>query len=504
CGEATPCVASIPSPADPAAHRGKAGICRLLEGAKMDSLKSHSPINQNREQVNYHWVTSGPLARVVWEMTWPLLTTYVLFSLIGLVDAYLAGLIGDAAQAAVGIGEQVIFLTVIAATGLSAGTVACVARSVGAGDIGLARLYARDSALLSAVIGLLTVFLGIATAGPIFDFFGSEPHVSSLGVRYLEVCSIGNLPYVVALSFSATFRASGMPRYALWLWLIITALSIGGSLLLFFSNLPGIGRSLDALSISWIGGATIGVIVALPWFERLWTGSINRLGPESCKASSLRILELLWIGFPALVADLVWVGSNFVCYKLFQAIEHPAQVQAAWSIAMKIEESCAAMPLLALSMAVAAIVGQNLGAREISRAREAGRRLTIFAMAAGVLVGLVVMLFARPLASAMSHEPLVVDYTASILVLAPLAIPPLALSLILLGALEGAGCTWLPMLCNLVTLIGVRVLLLWLLSAVVGAGVSGALLAWCVSRLAVAALSVRAFKRFFRRLSPAC
>lgn len=44
-------------------------------------------------------------------MTWPLLATYVLFSLIGLVDAYLAGLIGDAAQAAVGIGEQVIFLT---------------------------------------------------------------------------------------------------------------------------------------------------------------------------------------------------------------------------------------------------------------------------------------------------------------------------------------------------------------------------------------------------------
>jgi Na+-driven multidrug efflux pump len=311
------------------------------------------------------------------------------------------------------------------------------------------------------------------------------------------------LPYVVALSFSAIFRAAGMPGYALWLWLIITSLSVGGSFALFFSNLPGVGRSLDALSISWIGGATIGVLLALPWFQRLWTGGADRRGTEPFRASGNRLLELLWIGFPALVADLVWVGSNFVCYKLFQTIEHPAQVQAAWSIAMKIEESCAAMPLLALSMAVAAIVGQNLGAREVSRAREAGRRLTIFAMAAGVVVGLAVMLFARPLASAMSQEPLVVDYTASILALAPLAIPPMALSLILLGALEGAGCTWLPMMCNLATLIGVRVLLLWLLSAVAGAGVNGALLAWCISRLAVAVLSVRAFTRFFRRLSPA-
>jgi len=448
-------------------------------------------------------IVCGSLARAIWQMSWPLLAAYVLSSLIGLVDAYLAGFIGDAAQAAVGIGEQAIFLMAMLGTGLAIGTVACVSRSFGAGDLALARAYSRDSLVFSSLVGLFATVVGVLLARPVFAILGAAPVVTALGARYLELVSLANLPFVVAMCMTAIFRAVGAPRYALGMWLAMSSVSIGGSLLLFFGFIPGGRHSLDALCLSWLAGATVGVALGLVLLRRFWMRAPGAHRPALAFGQALvRVSELLGIGLPAVIAEVVWTSSNFLTYRIFAGMAHASQAQAAWSVALKVEETFAAMPLVALSMAAATIVGQNLGAGQPARARASGWQITAGASVAMILVGLVLMVFAIPLASTFSSDPLVVEYTATLLKSAPLTVPLLAVWLILFGAMEGAACTWTPMVCQVAVLIGLRLPLYWLLAISLQLGLPGIAGALLVSRAVIALVAVGVYRRGFVEAAP--
>jgi len=441
-------------------------------------------------------IVGGSLMSAVWEMSWPLLTTYLLSSLIGLSDTYISGFISDSAQAAVGIGEQAIFLTIILGTGLSVGTVACVARSIGSGDLELARQYARDSLLISLVVGLLASLAGVLAAKPVFSLLAVDPQVSAHGIRYLEVCALANLPFVVAMCQSAIFRALGKPCYALYLWIVISSLSIALNFALFFGLLPWGKGSVDALSLSWLTGCTGGVVAGAVWLQRLWSAQTEqRSNLRDRQISFVRMRELLSIGGPALIADAVWIISNFLTYKIFAGMLHAAQVQAAWSIAHKVEETCASMPLLALSLAAATIVGQNLGAGQKGRAQRAGWLMAMAALAAMVGIGGLLFAVSEPIAKMLSADKLVQEYTTLLLRLAPLTVPCLALWLVLFGALEGAGCTWTPMVSNVTVLVVVRLPLYWLVALPLGLGLSGLVAPFCLSRALLAAIAVYEYSR---------
>ena len=74
-------------------------------------------------------------------------------------------------------------------------------------------------------------------------------------------------------------------------------------------------------------------------------------------------------------------------------------------------QTFAVVPLLALSGAIGAIVGQNWGAARPERARAAMLRSGIFCIGYGLLAGLALYLFRRPLAALFSDDPQVIAAT---------------------------------------------------------------------------------------------
>ena len=67
-------------------------------------------------------LTIGNIWANIWYMSWPMLIIMLLNFLVGVVDVYVAGLIGPEVQAAVGFISQILFLTIIIANAISAAT----------------------------------------------------------------------------------------------------------------------------------------------------------------------------------------------------------------------------------------------------------------------------------------------------------------------------------------------------------------------------------------------
>lgn len=439
-------------------------------------------------------LVEGQMPQMIWQMCWPLLLTSLLTSLIGLSDLFIAGLSNNGSQAAVGIGEQILCLTILIGTGLATATTACVSRCVGAGQDGLARLYMRDSLIIGCVVGLVATVLAASFCEQIFTWLRTDAHVLKIGAHYLQISALGNLPFLLTMTLSAIGRAIGKPQYGLFMWAVITIISIAGSWcgVLFL----GTQRTycLDCLAISWDLGAFSGAILGFFLLGRYLIAERGGTALEQAGGVGIiRIKHLLQIGLPTVVADICSIISHIFMYGLLGSVEHAAEAQSAWSIGLKLEDTFASMPLLSLGLAVAAIVGQNLGAGKIERARQATAVLAVTGAVLMLVCAGLLCICAPALASAFTDSPQVLRLAVEFLRGSAIALPVLSVSLILFGGMEGAGSTKTVMLVNLFGALLIRVPLAWLLVSTIGLGFAGAWLALCLSRFLVSIAAVKSF-----------
>src|SRR5262245_38873105 len=95
------------------------------------------------------------LHRAVWRLACPAVLTMLLQFLNGLVDMFFVGQLGPAAQAAVGMGSQVVMLLMAASMAVTSGATAIVARFWGGRELETAGEVAKQALLLAAGLAVI-------------------------------------------------------------------------------------------------------------------------------------------------------------------------------------------------------------------------------------------------------------------------------------------------------------------------------------------------------------
>jgi len=145
-------------------------------------------------------------------------------------------------------------------------------------------------------------------------------------------------------------------------------------------------------------------------------------------------------------------------------------------------------------MAVATIVGQNLGAKKLQRAEVAGWQVAIIGGAFNLLVGIALIVFAHQVAVQMSTDPAIIEYTTQYFQICGAGLPFVALWLILFGAMQGAGYTKWPMWVSTLSMTAIRLPLAWYLTLNMHWGPAGTWTGMTLSTILVGVLAVWRFK----------
>jgi Na+-driven multidrug efflux pump len=117
------------------------------------------------------------------------------------------------------------------------------------------------------------------------------------------------------------------------------------------------------------------------------------------------------------------------------------------------------MPGGAFQISAATLAGQYLGARDLVRARRSVVLACVVASAIMVVAGIIFYVAATPLASFFlgGRSSEVVPLAARLLRIVAYAMLPLAVTMVLIGALRGAGDTRWPLVLNLLGIVVLRV-----------------------------------------------
>lgn len=435
--------------------------------------------------------TTAQTHRAVWRIAWPSVLTAALMTTNSILDRMFVGRLGSDALAAIGVGGQVMFITVSLAMAITVGTTALVARFTGAEDSSQANLAAGQSIGLGMLVGLLSMVTLYAVMDPLMVLMGLSGQPAEMCRGFLVYALLGLPAGNVGAVISAAFRGIGDTRSPLKVMIVANLVHILGdwTLMLGHWGFPRLGLPG--------GGMALSLSMFLSVF--LYYPLLRRSPLRECLSWRNVIPTLQWawrvlrIGVPAAVAAFIRSTAMLGFTGILSRTPEGLRAVAALPIGLT-AESIAFMPGLGFSIAASALVGQALGAGSPRQAERIGWAAAHQGLVVMTTMGVVFFVFAEPFARVFTKDPVVVSIAATYLRIMAISEPMLAFAMILTGGLQGAGDTIRPTLATAFSFWAVRIPLTWLLALYLGYGATGAWVAMSGTTILSGFLAIMLFR----------
>jgi putative MATE family efflux protein len=364
-----------------------------------------------------------------------------------LIDSIWVGrLIGPVALAAVSTSGFYVWVALSLGEMVEIGLIAIAARRHGEGNPEQAARAAAAAVAYALLAGLVVSVGGELLADTMFRVMSVPPEVAGLGHAYLSTWLLGGPLVFGFFAIEATFRAAGDTRtpFLMLAGSVCVSILLDPLLIIGLGPFPRLGVEGAAFASVMVrgGGFLLGLVIAL------------RRGLVRVAAPDWRALPtILRIGAPLSLAGVLLSLIYMWLTRFTSRFGTPAL--AALGVGHKME-GLGFIAISGFALAAGALVGQNLGARQEARARDAVRLTIGYCLVVTVTTAVAFLLIPGRLVALFTPDPQVI--ADGVLYLRVIAFAQIGQSfeLILEGALAGAGYTFWPQIAS-TTLTAMRI-----------------------------------------------
>ena len=354
---------------------------------------------------------TAPIARVFIAQAVPMMLVMTMGGLQNIVDAvFLGRFVGTGALAAVSVIFPVLMTIIALSTLVSGGMSSLLARALGAGDMD------RAGSVFAGAHGLglcIALFLNLAFAafGTLAIVFLSDGEIAiaAMARTYLGITVVATpLQFLLAVHSDA-WRNEGRASLIAMLSVGVTLANIALTyVLIVWADLGVAGSALGTVAAQGLGFT---LLVGL----RLAGGGTMRPGTLLRHSWLKNWLQILPLGAPMCLSfiGIALVSAIVVGTLRVAAGEAFAETVAAYGIVTRIM-TFTYLPFMAISFAMQAVVGNNVGAQLYTRSDATLRLAAVVAFVYGLAIEAVLMGLGARIGWLFADDPAVVAAVGSI------------------------------------------------------------------------------------------
>ncbi len=359
----------------------------------------------------------GSIPKHLIRLTLPMIWGIGVIISFQVVDTYFISKLGKEALAAVSFTFPVTYAIFTLTMGFSVAMSSVVSRLIGEGEQDLiCRVITQGLFLVLIFTSLLSV-IGFLIQEPLFHAMGAQAHLMPLILDYVTLWLFSIPLIAIPLVGNSSLRAGGdaitpaiIMSIAAFTNLILDPLLIfgvagfpkmgieGAALATVIANFCALCASLYVLSVRK---------KRLKW---IWIMDLSAF-KDTCK-------RLLVIALPVGITSLILPLTNAIIIALLSGLS--IEAVAAFGIATRIE-AFAFIVLMALSTAMSPIIGQNWGAKNLSRVHETLKKAIGFNIIWSLGVAVLLLLFGKHIASLFSTDPDIIQIAQLFFWIVPLS-----------------------------------------------------------------------------------
>ncbi len=328
----------------------------------------------------------------------PIMISMLLTASYNIVDGIWVAGLGQAAIAGIGFVTPIFMILNGVSVGLGNGATSSISRAVGAKDHERANKSATHALLIFVLASLLLTVVLLFIQEPLIKTYGASGQSLAEGLKYGTPLFLGLFGFMLANGGSGILRGEGDMTRAMYAMIVSVVLNfILDPIFIYILNLGSAGASLATI-ISSLGSATV-----IMYWILIKKDTYVHVTFKDFEFDSKIFIDILKVGIPASL-DMFMMSLAMSIYLIFISSIAGEYGIAAFTSGQRLF-LFAIMPLNAIGSAVAAVSGSAYGARNadyLSRAHYYG---TNFAMAFGLVMVFILVVFAPQLSLIFAYTP---------------------------------------------------------------------------------------------------
>ncbi len=334
-------------------------------------------------------------------------------SSLNMIDQFMIGTLGKEAIAAVGVGSRPLFIMFYILMGVSGGASIFISQYWGKKDTKNTAQALGLTIILGAVVSVFFTIFSLSLPDFFLQFFTKDKKVIELGESYLRYTSLGFIPMMLVVAYSAVLRSSGHARIPMYAGLFTVLANTLLNYLLIFGNFgfPAMGVKGAAIATSIARLSEFLIILFIIYYKKL---------PGAFKLRELVAIKFDFIkryfitSIPLIITEFVWVLGDSAFSAIYSRMG--TDEFAAITITFPIQMLTIGF-FTGLSTATLVMLGNKLGANEHETAYNYARHFIRLAFVATVVTGFFVILLSHLYVSIYNVAPDIQDIAIKILII---------------------------------------------------------------------------------------
>jgi putative MATE family efflux protein len=407
-------------------------------------------------------LTRGSIPRQLWSLAWPMMLSVFFYTLYNLVDAFWVSKLSAEAIAAVSISQITLFIMISLGFGITVGSGVIMSMHIGAKEIKEARRVLGQSFVLAAAAGAFFTVISLLFRNELLLASGATGGIFDPALVYFTITALGSILFFILITIMFAFNAQGDTFTLTKLFALSTAVNVILDPMLIFGwyGFPQLG--IAGAAYATLISQAIFIVIALRSLSSEHRMVRFQFKNLSCKWESVK--KVLSIGIPAALTQVVFpVGLAALTLLTSLAFFEPGAI--AFSLGFRVE-FFAFLPAVGFGFGAMAMIGQNIGAGKIQRAREVFTKALQYGFIGATTVGILVAVFAGSVTGIFTKDPVVTEYAKSYMWSVALSYGFLAALMVEANAFQALGRSWPGFWIFLLRLMGVSIPLAYILTQI--------------------------------------